>query len=74
MIIVTSEHVFNNPKLNERNDVVNNTIREHRKKYGDNSLEKGLIMKYNIQFFDKTKYKTENFSTKRGVEKNIDSI
>ena len=29
MIIVTSEYIFNNPKLNEIIDIVNNTIQEH---------------------------------------------
>ena len=36
MIIVTSEHVFSNPKLNEINDTKNNTIVEHNEKHGDN--------------------------------------
>ena len=35
MIIVTSEYIFNNPKLNEINDIIKNTQLEHDQKYGD---------------------------------------
>ena len=51
MIIVTSEYIFTNPKINEINDVINNTILEHNKKHGDNFCSK-IECKYNIQFFD----------------------
>ena len=39
MIIVTSEYVFNTPKLNDINDIVNNTITELKKNYGNNSVQ-----------------------------------
>ena len=67
MIIVTSEYVFNNPKLNEINDISNNTVQEHKKEYGNKSVQKNLIMNSNVQSFDKIKNKTKNISTKCGV-------
>ena len=57
MTIVTSEYVSNNPKLNETNDIVNNTIQGHKKKYGNTSVQKKIDCQFNIQFFDETKNK-----------------
>ena len=34
MIIVASEYVFNNPKLNELCNIVENKLVEHKQKYG----------------------------------------
>ena len=56
MIIITSESLCPNAKLKEIKDIINNTILEHNKKYGDNYCRK-LEIKYNIQFFDKIKTK-----------------
>ena len=61
---------FLNPKLNEINDNMKNTIVEPNKKYGDNHC-KIIEFKYNINFFDKTKNKTKNITTKRGTKKTI---
>ena len=65
MNIVTS--VLNSPKSNEKIYIVNNTIKEHQKKYGNNYVPKKLIMIFRIQFFDKIRNKTKIISTKRGV-------
>ena len=40
MINVTFEYVFNNPELNEINNIVINAIQEHKKNYGNNSVQK----------------------------------
>ena len=50
MIIGTGEDIFLNPKINEINDIKNNTIVEHTKKYGDNHCRK-IEFKYNIKIF-----------------------
>ena len=34
MIIVTSEYIFINPKVNEMKDIITNTRLEHDRKYG----------------------------------------
>ena len=65
MIIVTSEYVFNTPKLNDINDIVNNTIRELKKNYGNNSVQNKLIMNYNIHFLIKRKNKTKTIHKTR---------
>ena len=70
MIIVTSEYILLNPKLNETNNIKINTIVEHNKNYGDNHCRK-LQTKYNIKFFDKTKNTTKNITTNRGEKKTI---
>ena len=70
MIIVTSEYIFLYPKLNEKNDIKNNTIVEHIKKYGDNHFRK-IEFKDNIKFSDKINNKTENFMTNRGIKETI---
>ena len=70
MIIVTTEYFLLNPKLNEINDIKNNTIVEHNKKYGDNHCRK-IEFKYNINFFDKIKNKTKIIATSRGLKNAI---
>ena len=67
MIIVTSECIFINPIKNELNNIINNTILEHNKKYGDKYCRK-IEFKSNIHFFDKIKNK-RNFTTKN-IKKN----
>ena len=54
MIIVTSEYILLNPKINETINTKNNTIVEHNKNYGDNHCRK-LETKYNIKFLIKQK-------------------
>ena len=63
MNIVTSEYIFIKPIKKEINNIINNTILEHNKKYGDNYYRK-IEFKYDIQFFDKIKNKTKNITTK----------
>ena len=36
MTIITSEYVYNNIKLNETRNIVENTLLEHKQKYGAN--------------------------------------
>ena len=43
----------------------------HKKKNCNNSVQKKLIMKYNIHFFDKITNKTKNTSTKHGVKRTL---
>ena len=70
MIIVTIEFIFMNPIKIEINNILNNTILEHNKKYGDNYCRK-IEFKYNIQFFDKIKNKTKIIATNRGINGTI---
>ena len=70
MIIVTSEYIFKNPKLNEIKHIINNTIVEHNRKYGENYCRK-IEFKYIIQFSDKIKNKTKNIMINRGVKRTI---
>ena len=53
-MIVTSEHIFVNPKLNEITDTIKNTRLEHDLKYGDKYCGK-IEVRCNIKFFDKIK-------------------
>ena len=57
-MIVTSEYIFNNPKSNERNDIINNTMLERDRKY-DGSCCRKVEFKYNNKFFIKIKNKTK---------------
>ena len=50
-MIVTSEYIFNDPKLNEITDNIKNTRREHNQKYGDNYYRK-FEVRCNVEFFD----------------------
>ena len=49
MIVVAIEHVYTNPDKDNIYGILNKTIVEHKKKYGD-SLRK-IEVKYNIEFF-----------------------
>ena len=63
MIIVTSEYIFMNRKLNEINDLLKNARLENDRKYGDNYCRKIKVI-YNCKFFDKIKNKTKNITIK----------
>ena len=74
-MIVTSEIVFINPKLDEITDIIKNTQLEHDKKYGDNYCRK-IGVRCNINFFDKIENKTKNFTIKHyhvhyGINKTV---
>ena len=62
-MILTSEYVFNIPKIDEITDIIKNTQLEHDKKYGDNYCRK-IEVRCNIEFFDKMKNKTKNITIK----------
>ena len=70
MIIVTSEYIFIELIKNERNNIINNKNLEHDKKHGDNYCRE-FDFKYNNQFFDKIKNKTENITTIHGIKRTI---
>ena len=53
---ISIEYPLINPELNEIENIINNTIKEYNKKYG-NSHYKRLEYIYNIQFFDKKRTK-----------------
>ena len=46
-LIVCSENIFYNPKLCEMNIIVNDTIRKHNRKYGDNQCRE-IEVKSNV--------------------------
>ena len=69
-MIVTNEYIFLNPERNEINDIIDNTILKHNKKYGDYYCRE-IKIRYNIKFFDKIKNKTKNITTKRGINRTI---
>ena len=58
-MIVTTEYIYHNPLREEIGDIVKNTIREHKNKYGYNSFYK-VSEKGNIHFFDKLENKMNN--------------
>ena len=60
MIIVTSEYIFLNPKLNEMNDFKNNTLLEHNRKNGDNHCRK-IEFNFNNKIFDKIKKQNKKY-------------
>ena len=63
MIIVTSDYLFINPKINEIKDIIKNTRLEYDRKYGDKCCRK-IEVRCNNKFFDKTKNKTTNITIK----------
>ena len=74
-MIVTSDYVVNNPKLDELTDIIKSTRQEHDRKYGDNYCRK-MEVRCNIKFFDKIKNKTKNITIKHyhvhyGINKTI---
>ena len=74
-MIVTSEYIFLNPKINEITDILNNTRLGQDQKYGDNCSRK-IEVRCNINFLDKIKNKTKNitisdYHVHRGMKKTI---
>ena len=71
-MIVTSEYIFLNPKLNEIKDIINNTRLEHDQKYGDNYCRK-IEVGCNFKLFNKIKNKTKKITTIQyhGVKKSM---
>ena len=58
-MIVTSEYVFNNPKLDEISDIIKNTERKDNEKYrGDD--EKKVEVLCRVEFIDELTYKTKS--------------
>ena len=70
MLIVTSEYIFQNPNLYEINNIIDNTILEHNKKYGD-VFCRNINVKYNIKFSDKIQNKTKYITTTCRIKKTI---
>ena len=68
-MIVTSEYIYNNPELNELNDIIEKTRLEHDQRYG---IDYGSVVKikFDVKFFGKIKNKTKTFTTKF-IEKSI---
>ena len=60
MIIVTSEYIFINPKLNEIKDITTNIRLEHDRKHGDSCCDK-IDVKCEFKFFDKKKPKDKSY-------------
>ena len=63
-LIVSIEYVFIYPKLKEKNTIVNDTIRKHNQKYGDNHCRE-VNFKSNVKFLDKITNKTKNRTINR---------
>ena len=63
-MIVTTEYIFNNPKLNEVNNIIKNTLLEYDQKYGYDYCRK-VNVNFNVKFFDKIKNKTINITIER---------
>ena len=74
MIIVYSEYIFINPKLNEIKDIITNTRLKYDRKNEDNCCDK-IEIKCNIKFFDKFKNKTKIVTIKiyhlHGIKKTM---
>ena len=66
MIDITSEseYVYNNLKLNETRDIVENTILEYEQKYGFDHRRNGKV-KCVAEFLDKIKNETKNVTIER---------
>ena len=69
MIVVANEHNYKNPDRNSIYGILNNTILD----YNRNSDEghRKTECKLNNKIFDKIRSKTENITTKHGVQKTI---
>ena len=53
-MIVTSEHIYNNPRLYEMNDIIQEARREREQKYGGDYSEEVKI-EFIVEFLDKIK-------------------
>ena len=58
-MILTSEFIFNNPKLDQKSKVIKNTEREHIEKYGCNEKRKIELICY-VAFIDMMENKMKN--------------
>ena len=56
---IPSEYVYDNIKLNETRNILQNTIEEYDKEYGPNN-NRVVKVKYVGEFHDKTKNETKN--------------
>ena len=59
-MFVTSEFVYINPKLNEKNNNIKNTQLEYNQKYGYN-FNTQINVKCIVTFFDKIENKNEKY-------------
>ena len=59
-----------NSELDEIRDIIEETIKEHIRKY-DYSCWRRMEYKFNVRFFDKIKNKTKNISTRYGPNRTI---
>ena len=64
MIIITSEYDYNNLKLNETRNIVEDTILEYEQKYGCDYL-KSVKVKCVAEFLAKTKNETKKITIER---------
>ena len=71
MIIITSEYDYNNIKLNETRNIVENTLLEYEQKYGYD-YRKSVEVKCVAEFFDKIKNETKNITIE--CDKNIGEL
>ena len=62
-MIVTSEYIFNNLKLEETNEIIKNTLLKHDERYGY-ICNKKVKVKCNTKFFDKIKNDTKKIAFK----------
>ena len=58
-MIITNVYVYNNLKLNETRNIIENTLLEFDQQY-DYNFNTEIIVKCNIKFFDKLESKTKN--------------
>ena len=61
MIIVTSEYVYDNIKLNETRNIVEDTLQEYGQKYG-NDYHKRVKVRCDAKCLGKIKNKTKNIT------------
>ena len=62
-MIVTNEHVFNNPKLGELADIIKDTRLEFVKNYGKNYCRRNEV-RCNVKCFNRIQNKTKNITIK----------
>ena len=60
-MIITSEYVYTNIKLNETRNIVENTKLEHEQEYGEN-YPRSVKVECVATFFDKIKNETKNIT------------
>ena len=57
-MVITSEYVLNNPKLDEIGNINKNTEREHNDKYGFDQKKNKIEVMCDVEFIDELKNKT----------------